>query len=299
MRKGEQTGGGAYIGYPNPRPQRPIGGLEGFLQGFTGLEKPGPSVFDPYYDAYASGKRYGNLGQIAMMGVPGMAAARAPLNALHYQATRGMRKPVFGTETAVTSPSFLRNIDLQDPAGMAASSSHLMQNMPSGLRGAQWQPSQGAWKGSQGFEANPLFTTQLPSHGGRVYDQPYMKDLAQLSKNLNQDANAVTRFTPQLIPQMSRANALELKNITAKDIQKLGKAGLTDDMVIASRPGNKAIVMGFDDSPGGMAALLARIKEYAPKVKAKPGTSKQDVDRVYMMKNDEGWAPTYSSFGAQ
>ena len=299
----EGEGGAAFGMYPSPRASKKQGALSGFLEGLMGAQNPdSPSVLQPEYDQYAKGKKYGDLAGIAAMALPGMAAARGPLNAMHYQATRGMRAPVFATETAVTNPSFLRNVELGDQAGMAASRSHLAQEAMRAdpkLASRPFGEAQGAWQGSQGFEANPLFTQEMPRHLGKVSEQDYMKYAAQLSKNLNQDANAVTRFTPQLIPQMSSANAAQLSGVTPAMIKAMGNAGLTNDMVIAARPGNKALVMGFGDEAGQMKDLLARVKEHAPKAKVKLGTSKQDADRVFMMKNDEGWAPTYESFGAR
>ncbi|MGL6348297.1 MAG: hypothetical protein ACRC2U_00255, partial [Aeromonas sp.] len=61
---------------------------------------------------------------------PAAAAGKAPANALHYAATRGLRKPVFGTETAVTNPSILRNVSLDDPMNMARSENRLRTAMP-------------------------------------------------------------------------------------------------------------------------------------------------------------------------
>jgi hypothetical protein len=70
-------------------------------------------------------------------------------------------------------------------------------------------------------------------------------------------------------------------------------------MVIAARPGNKALVMGFDDEPGKVPQLIKKIKEIVPDVKFETGISKQDVDRIYMVRNpDEFGTPTYADFGA-
>jgi hypothetical protein len=57
--------------------------------------------------------------------------------------------------------------------------------------------------------------------------------------------------------------------------------------------------MGFDDEPGKVPQLIKKIKEIVPDVKFETGISKQDVDRIYMVrKPDEFGTPTYADFGA-
>jgi len=59
------------------------------------------------------------------------------------------------------------------------------------------------------------------------------------------------------------------------------------------------VVMGFDDEPGKVPQLIKKIKEIVPDVKFETGISKQDVDRIYMVrKPDEFGTPTYADFGA-
>jgi hypothetical protein len=90
-----------------------------------------------------------------------------------------------------------------------------------------------------------------------------------------------------------------IKNVTPEQLKKLGESGLTDQMVIAARPGNKALIMGFSDEAGQVPQLLKQIQEIVPNVKYETGISKQDVDRIYMVrKPDDFGTPTYADFGA-
>lgn len=233
----------------------------------------------------------------------GVESVTPAINRQYEQIRRPFAQPVFNTEVAVTNPALLQNVDLNNPAGMALSRQRLdaaRQATGSQYANAPMSASQGAWQGSQGFEANPVFMQELPAGAGNIKDQDYMKYIAQTSENLTQDANAVARFVPFLMNDTIRSNAAMIKNITPAQLKKLGEAGLTDEMVIAARPGNKALIMGFGDEPGQMPQLLKKIKEVVPKIKFDTGISKQDVDRVYMVRNpDDYGTPTYADFGAQ
>jgi hypothetical protein len=232
----------------------------------------------------------------------GIESVTPAINRQYEQVRRQFANPVFNTEVAVTNPALLQNVDLNNPAGMALSRERLnaaRQETGSQYANAPMASSQGAWQGSQGFEANPVFMQELPAGKGNVKDQDYMKYIAQTSENLTQDANAVARFVPFLLNDTIRSNAAIIKNVTPEQLKKLGEAGLTNEMVIAARPGNKALVMGFDDEPGQVPQLLKKIKEIVPDVKFETGISRQDVDRIYMVrKPDEFGTPTYADFGA-
>ena len=232
----------------------------------------------------------------------GIESVTPAINRQYEQIRRQYANPVYNTEIAVTKPALLQNVDLNNPAGMALSRERLnaaRQETGSQYANAPMASSQGAWQGSQGFEANPVFMQELPAGKGNVKDQDYMKYIAQTSENLTQDANAVARFVPFLLNDTIRSNAAIIKNVTPEQLKKLGEAGLTNEMVIAARPGNKALVMGFDDEPGQVPQLLKKIKEIVPDVKFETGISRQDVDRVYMVrKPDEFGTPTYADFGA-
>lgn len=232
----------------------------------------------------------------------GIESVTPAINRQYEQVRRQFANPVFNTEVAVTNPALLQNVDLNNPAGMALSRQRLnaaRQETGSQYANAPMTSSQGAWQGSQGFEANPVFMQELPAGKGNVKDQDYMKYIAQTSENLTQDANAVARFVPFLLNDTIRSNAAIIKNVTPEQLKKLGEAGLTNEMVIAARPGNKALVMGFNDEPGQVPQLLKKIKEIVPDVKFETGISRQDVDRIYMVrKPDEFGTPTYADFGA-
>jgi len=232
----------------------------------------------------------------------GIESVTPAINRQYEQVRRQFANPVFNTEAAVTNPALLQNVDLNNPIGMALSRERLnaaRQATGSQYANAPMSASQGAWQGTQGFEANPVFMQELPTSKGMVKDQDYMKYIAQTSENLTQDANAVARFVPFLLNDTIRSNAAIIKNVTPEQLKKLGEAGLTNEMVIAARPGNKALVMGFDDEPGKVPQLIKKIKEIVPDVKFETGISKQDVDRIYMVrKPDEFGTPTYADFGA-
>jgi len=232
----------------------------------------------------------------------GIESVTPAINRQYEQVRRQFANPIFNTEVAVTNPALLQNVDLNNPAGMALSRERLnaaRQETGSQYANAPMASSQGAWQGSQGFEANPVFMQELPAGKGNVKDQDYMKYIAQTSENLTQDANAVARFVPFLLNDTIRSNAAIIKNVTPEQLKKLGESGLTNEMVIAARPGNKALVMGFNDEPGQVPQLLKKIKEIVPDVKFETGISKQDVDRIYMVRNpDEFGTPTYADFGA-
>jgi len=232
----------------------------------------------------------------------GIESVTPAINRQYEQVRRQFANPVFNTEVAVTNPALLQNVNLNNPDGMALSRERLnaaRQETGSQYANAPMASSQGAWQGSQGFEANPVFMQELPAGKGNVKDQDYMKYIAQTSENLTQDANAVARFVPFLLNDTIRSNAAIIKNVTPEQLKKLGESGLTNEMVIAARPGNKALVMGFNDEPGQVPQLLKKIKEIVPDVKFETGISKQDVDRIYMVRNpDEFGTPTYADFGA-
>jgi hypothetical protein len=232
----------------------------------------------------------------------GIESVTPAINRQYEQLRRPLAQPVFNTEVAVTNPALLQNVDLNNPAGMALSRERLeaaRQATGSQYAGAPMSASQGAWQGSQGFEANPVFMQELPAGAGNVKDQDYMKYIAQTSENLTQDANGVARFVPFLLNDTIRSNAAMIKNVTPEQLRKLGEAGLTNEMVIAARPGNKALIMGFGDEPGQVPQLLKKIKEVVPGIKYETGISKQDVDRIYMVRNpDDFGTPTYADFGA-
>lgn len=232
----------------------------------------------------------------------GIESVTPAINRQYEQLRRPLAQPVFNTEVAVTNPALLQNVDLNNPAGMALSRERLeaaRQATGSQYAGAPMSASQGAWQGSQGFEANPVFMQELPAGAGNVKDQDYMKYIAQTSENLTQDANGVARFVPFLLNDTIRSNAAMIKNVTPEQLRKLGEAGLTNEMVIAARPGNKALIMGFGDEPGQVPQLLKKIKEVVPDIKYETGISKQDVDRIYMVRSpDDFGTPTYADFGA-
>lgn len=235
--------------------------------------------------------------------VSGIVNAPTAINQAAEQVLRSRVKPVFNTEVAVTNPALLQNVGLDDATGMALSRERL--NAARSATGSPYaqgnmSASQGAWQGSNGFEANPVFMQELPASKGRVVDQDYMKYAAQTSENLTQDGNGVARFIPHLLNEPYAANAAMITNITPEQLKKLGKAGLTQDMVIAARPGNKALVMGFDDSTTQIPALMDQIKGIVPGAKFKTGISNNKVDRIYMERNPQ-WEgiPPYSEFGAQ
>ena len=215
---------------------------------------------------------------------------------------RPLAQPIFNTETAVTTPALLQNVDLNNAIGMGLSRERLnaaRQATGSQYAQAPMEAAQGAWQGSQGFEANPVFMQELPKSFGDVKAQDYMKYAAQTSENLIQDGNAVARFIPFLINDTIRSNAAMIKNVTPEQLKKLGEAGLTEKMVIAARPDNKALIMGFNDETGQIPELLAQIKKVIPDVKYDTGISKQDVDRIYMVRNpDDYGTPTYADLGA-
>jgi len=232
----------------------------------------------------------------------GIESVTPAINRQYEQLRRPLAQPVFNTEVAVTNPALLQNVDLNNPAGMALSRERLeaaRQATGSQYAGAPMSASQGAWQGSQGFEANPVFMQELPAGAGNVKDQDYMKYIAQTSENLTQDANGIARFVPFLLNDTIRSNAAMIKNVTPEQLKKLGEAGLTNEMVIAARPGNKALIMGFGDEPGQVPQLLKKIKEVVPDIKYETGISKQDVDRIYMVRSpDDFGTPTYADFGA-
>lgn len=232
----------------------------------------------------------------------GIESVTPAINRQYEQLRRPLAQPVFNTEVAVTNPALLQNVDLNNPAGMALSRERLeaaRQATGSQYANAPMSASQGAWQGSQGFESNPVFMQELPAGAGSVKDQDYMKYIAQTSENLTQDANGIARFVPFLLNDTIRSNAAMIKNVTPEQLRKLGEAGLTNEMVIAARPGNKALIMGFGDEPGQVPQLLKKIKEVVPDIKYETGISKQDVDRIYMVRNpDDFGTPTYADFGA-
>ena len=232
----------------------------------------------------------------------GIESVTPAINRQYEQLRRPLAQPVFNTEVAVTNPALLQNVDLNNPAGMALSRERLeaaRQATGSQYANAPMSVSQGAWQGSQGFEANPVFMQQLPAGAGNVIDQDYMKYAAQTSENLIQDANGIARFVPFLLNDTIRSNAAMIKNVTPEQLRKLGEAGLTEQMVIAARPGNKALIMGFGDEPGQVPQLLKKIREVVPDIKYETGISKQDVDRIYMVRSpDDFGTPTYADFGA-
>jgi hypothetical protein len=232
----------------------------------------------------------------------GIESVTPAINRQYEQLRRPLAQPVFNTEVAVTNPALLQNVDLNNPVGMALSRERLeaaRQATGSPYANAPMSVSQGAWQGSQGFEANPVFMQQLPAGTGNVIDQDYMKYAAQTSENLIQDANGIARFVPFLLNDTIRSNAAMIKNVTPEQLRKLGEAGLTEQMVIAARPGNKALIMGFGDEPGQVPQLLKKIKEVVPNIKYETGISKQDVDRIYMVRSpDDFGTPTYADFGA-
>ena len=283
------------MSYGDPMFRMPPSGTGGYL----------PITTDKQYAAEVAG-------MVPVVPLAARPAARAAqqgiesvtpvINRQYEQIRRPLASPVFNTEVAVTNPALLQNVDLNNAAGIALSRERLnaaRQATGSEYANAPMSVSQGAWQGTQGFEANPVFMQELPRSMGRVKDQDYMKYIAQTSENLTQDANAVARFVPFLLNDTIRSNAAIIKNVTPEQLKKLGESGLTNDMVIAARPGNKALVMGFDDEPGQIPQLIDKIKKIVPDVKFETGISRQDVDRIYMVRNpDEFGTPTYEDFGA-
>lgn len=288
------------------------GDVESLVRMLTGGEQQLPTTeqVGQFVNQYirAPYPQYERLGEFT--GLPtaaraaqqGIKSATPVINRQYEQIRRPLASPVFNTEVAVTNPALLQNVDLNNAAGIALSRERLnaaRQATGSEYANAPMSVSQGAWQGTQGFEANPVFMQELPRSMGRVKDQDYMKYIAQTSENLTQDANAVARFVPFLFNDTIRSNAAIIKNVTPEQLKKLGEAGLTNDMVIAARPGNKALVMGFDDEPGQIPQLIDKIKKIVPGVKFETGISRQDVDRIYMVRNpDEFGTPTYEDFGA-
>ena len=265
------------------------------------LPKPSQSLLGQTTEAVSSAlfPLTPSAARAAQQGVERMTPA---INAQYEQLRRPFARPVFNTEVAVTDPALLQNVDLNNAIGMGLSRERL--NAARQATGSQYAQApmgaaQGAWQGSQGFEANPVFMQQLPGGRGNIKDQDYMKYIAQTSENLTQDANGVARFVPFLMNDTIRSNAAMIKNVTPEQLKKLGESGLTDQMVIAARPGNKALIMGFNDEPGQVPQLLKQIQEIVPDVKYETGISKQDVDRIYMVrKPDDFGTPTYADFGA-
>lgn len=281
-------------------PKQVVGSTEYLTQRGL-LPKPSPSLLGQTTEAL-SGAVMPLTPAAVRAAQRGVESITPAVNRQYEQIRRPFAQPVFNTEVAVTNPALLQNVDLNNPAGMALSRQRLdaaRQATGSQYANAPMSASQGAWQGSQGFEANPVFMQELPAGAANIKDQDYMRYIAQTSENLTQDGNAIARFIPFLMNDTIRSNAAMIKNITPAQLKKLGEAGLTEEMVIAARPGNKALIMGFDDEPGKIPQLMKKIKEVLPKARFETGISKQDVDRVYMERTPqyEG-IPSYADFGA-
>ena len=104
----EGEGGAAFGMYPSPRASNKQGALSGFLDALAGAQNPNsPSVFQPEYDQYAKGKKYGDLASIVSMALPGLgmgaAAAKGPLFTLARQGAPKMRAQELISDTLPTN----------------------------------------------------------------------------------------------------------------------------------------------------------------------------------------------------
>jgi hypothetical protein len=296
----------AATGKPSPyKFDKSVGGSEWFsgLLDSTGLTYDDGEDTTGLEEAARLG--LGMVGPVALLkgarAIPGAIDRAAPkINKATEDLLRRSAKPVFGTEAAVTNPPFLRGSAsaLNDPAFVAQGRRAVQEAQAAAGGPYAGQPittGQGAWMGSEGLELNPLYVQTMPAQKGSVREnKELMRYVADTSRRLNQDANAVGRFVPQLVQDPSAANAMMLRNVSPADIRALAEAGLTDEMVLAARPGNTAFVAGFGNefSP---AKAMSQIRSVVPNAKPTYGKSMEDLDRVFMIKKGD-YAPNYSEF---
>lgn len=285
--------------------KRPVGGSD-WISGL--LEDAGL--------AYDDGADTGALEDVARLGfgilgpggvasaaqkVPGLAGKVAPaVNRVAEPLLRAKARPVFATEAAVTNPPFMRGSSgsLGQPA-FVEQGRRVVQGAQQAAGGPySGRPisvGQGAWQGSEGLELNPLYMQELAARSGRIDADPeLLRYVAQTSQNLRQDANSVGRFVPQLMQDPATANAAMLSGVSPADIRAMAQAGLTEDMVVAARPGNRALLMGFGDE-FAPAKAVSQVRAVAPNARPTYGTSNVGQDRVFMIREGD-YAPLYSDY---
>lgn len=297
---------GAVTGGPAPYEiTNPVGGsdwVSGLLEN-SGMAYDDGADTSALEDAARLGFSIAGPGGVlkAAQRAPGVAGKVAPkINKLAAPVMRATARPVFGTEAAVTSPPFMRGSaeSLNQPAFVKQGQRVVQQAQQAAGGPYASRPvsvGQGAWQGSQGMELNPLYMQELPARRGRIDADPeLLRYVAQTSQNLRQDANSVGRFVPQLAQDPATANAVMLGNVSPADIRALAQAGMTEDMVLAARPGNRALVMGFGDE-FAPAKAVSQIRAIAPNVRPTYGTSNVGQDRVFMIREGD-YAPLYTDF---
>lgn len=230
-------------------------------------------------------------------GAAGVAGAVAPfvapraVNAALRPAMRAMAKPVMGIEAtssrALTSPEARARFNIA------------RTDIPSQLRGQPTTEGQGAWMGDKGMEYNPLFMQEMPRSMGRIYDNPeVMRYAAQMGENMEQAATPVSRFVPNVRNISGGSNAAMLSDVDPEMIKRLG-ATIGNEGIVSHRPGNKALVMPFDDGP--VDDLMSRVRGI-PGFNGRPvryGRSDPLTDRVLLTREPGYGDGLYSAMGAR
>jgi len=231
----------------------------------------------------------------------GTRTGRGLLNATRTPMNRRFTKAIFPTETAVTNPKTLLNVDLNDATGISKS----MNRLEGAVKEAGGPYSKGSFSKGQGvwpdevtgqMQYNPVFMQKMKVGDNLSNNDEALRYMAQVSENLKQEGNSIVRFNPHYFNDLDKGDSLLLNNVSNESIKKLGDK-LGKKLVISARPGNKAFISSFD---GGMNAkgLLADVKTVIKKPKYKTGISKPGQDRIYANPSGE-WADfSYSELGA-
>lgn len=254
----------------------------------------------PFMDTLRDPSSYRGLGAVgaglgaALMGV----AARKP-QAINQMALRlGQRvhaKPWMPVESVASSAHGNSRFPLTQDQSDALY--RLAQRHAEPMVTREPQVRQGAWYGDRGFEANPLYATQLEPWPGQIKDHEHaLKAAASMGVHLQQDAVPVMRGMPRIMNTPNGADALFVKNAADRDVVDMGRHVGGDKWAVAHMPNKDAMLLDISGGQRDLTDLDAKLKAILPHIRTRFGTSTEGVDRLATTKTDWG-APnrTYDS----
>lgn len=249
-------------------------------------------LFRFYRRGYADGGEVDAGSMAAGLGAGLGAAALRPriVNRLARPFMRPFAKPALGMEAVSHSPLSERQSDARYALARTLAGGEFSQ-LP------VWR-GQGAWQGEKGMEYNPLYVTELPRVLGPISGaRKHLRYASQMGENLEQAATPVGRFVPNLINTPSESNALMVSGIDRGKLRTMAEL-LGPDVVVAHRPGNKALAFPLGDQSVEDLATEIRARFNFPRIRF--GRSDPKTDRMLLSREPLGFEDAlYSKYGVE
>lgn len=145
---------------------------------------------------------------------------------------------------------------------------------------------QGAWKGDEGMQFNPLYEQELPRRMGAISeDEEALKYAAMLGEGLDQQGVPLMRSMGLPFDIADDADALVTEPMHPGTLRALAEQ-LGDDVVVSQQPGGGALIFGLGDRP--LHDIRDQVERGFPNLKPRFGVSRPGMDRLVVTEQDWG-----------